>query len=122
MTENPAENTDTAVYRAALDALPDPVLIYTDTHVVYANRAACSMLGGSEALLLRGMRVEDFILPDLAEVNNARRAYVIDQGVELRDLTVKIRGLDGVPVVFHVDIRPISFDGTTAAMATLAHR
>ena len=66
------------------------------------------------------MPVADFILPDMAEVNDQRREYVIKQGLELKDLAIKIRGLDGQPSVFKVDIRPISFGGTTAAMVTLA--
>jgi PAS domain S-box-containing protein len=112
----------TAILEAALDALPLPVLIYDDTHVLYANRAAHEVLGADDSTRLQGMRVAEFILPALAEVNDQRRAYVMKHGVELKDLALKIRGLDGHPTVLQVDIRPISFSGETAAMATLACR
>ena len=121
MTAFPDGDGQTALYRAALDAMPHPVLIYDDTQVLYANEAACRALGGIEPSLLQGMSVQNFILPDLAEVNNARRAYVMEQGVALNNLMLKIRGLDGHPMVLRVDIQPVSFENTTAAMATLAH-
>ena len=122
MADLPAEDAQTAICRAVLDALPDPVLIYDDSCVLYANAAANRILGGSEPSKLLGMSVENFILPDLAEINNARRAYVLNQGVEIRDLILKIRDLEGRPTVLRVDIKPIRFDGATVAMATLAHR
>jgi PAS domain S-box-containing protein len=108
--------------RAALDALPEAVLIYDEERVLYANSAAARLLGGSSNAELDGLPVQGFILPDLAEVNNARRAMVLNQGIELRDLVVKVRGLDGSPVVLHVDITQIFFDGSSAAMATVARR
>jgi PAS domain S-box-containing protein len=120
VTADPDRDTHAAICQAALDALPLPVLIYDDTHVLYANKAAHDVLGAKSSMRIQGMPVADFILPDLAEVNDQRRGYVMKHGVELKDLAVKIRGLDGEPTVLHVNIRPISFGGTTAAMATLA--
>jgi PAS domain S-box-containing protein len=103
-----------------LDTLQEPVLIYDEMQVIYANDAACRVLGGVEPGRLEGVRVQDFILPDLADISDARRAYVIEQGVELSNLLVKVRDLDGEPIVLRVDIRPLTFENRTAAMATLA--
>jgi len=108
--------------RAALDNLPHPVLIYDDASVLYANDAAIAALGGRDLSELVGLSVANFILPDLADVSNARRSYVMDQGVALSNLMVKIRLLTGESVAIRVDIRPISFDGRTAALATLTQR
>jgi PAS domain S-box-containing protein len=114
------ENVSAALYQAALDNLPHPVLIYDAEKILYANEAACQALCGACTSRLRGMGVDNFTLPDLADVNDARRSYVMDQGVALSNLMVKIRKLDGECAVLRVDIRPISFNGTTAALATLA--
>ena len=120
MTARPDGDGQAALYRAALDILPDPILIYDDSQVLYANAAACRLLGGAQTMQLQGRRVDAFILPELAEVSTQRRAYVMQQGVELKNLIVKIRGLNGEPTVLRVDIRPISFESSTAAIATLA--
>ncbi len=109
-----------SVHEAALDALPDPILVYDDTCVLYANEAARRALGGSGSTDLVGMPVQEFIFADLAEVNDSRRGYVMRDGVAFSNLPVKIRGLNGAPMTLHVDIRPITFRGQTAAMATLA--
>jgi PAS domain-containing protein len=116
----PADSLPAALYRAALDALSEPVLIYDDKQVLYANPAACCALGGSESSNLVGVHLEDFIFADFADVNSARRTYVIEQGVELRNLLLKVRSLGGEPTVMQVDIQPIHFDGSAAAMATLS--
>ena len=44
----------------------------------------------------------------------------MQQGVELRNLALKIRALNGEPIVLRVDIRPVPFEDSNAAMATLA--
>ena len=120
MTARSDGDGQAALYRAALDVLPDPIVIYDDTQVLYANDAACRLLGGAKEMQLQGRRVEAFVLPELAEVSTQRRAYVMEQGIELKNLIVKVRGLNGEPTVLRVDIRPISFESSTAAMATLA--
>ena len=122
MTDHSSEESLDGVFRAALDALVEPVLLYDDCRILYANPAACRVLGGADCANIEGVSVDDFILPDLAEVNNARRAYVMQQGMALHDLVVKVRGLDGKPTVLHVDIRPIQCNGATVALATLARR
>jgi len=107
------------LYRAALDALPEPILIYDDEHVLYANEAASGFLGGSDAAPLIGADVSGFVSPDLHDISPARRAYVLKGGIHLRNLLVKVRGIDGEPIALRVNIQPIHFDGRTAAMATL---
>jgi PAS domain-containing protein len=117
------EDDSASLYQAALDNLPHPVLIYDAEQVLYANEAALRALGGAGATSeLQGMGVENFTIPDFADVNIARRSYVMDQGVTLSNLAVKIRKLDGDTEALRVDIRPITFGGRTAALATLARR
>lgn len=106
--------------RAALDALPEPVFVYDDSCVLYANQAACDILRGSSVDQVLRMDVNQFILPGFDEISTQRRTYVLKGGINLRNLVIKIRGMDGEPLTLRVNIRQIQFDGRTAAMGTLA--
>jgi PAS domain S-box-containing protein len=105
---------------AALEALPQPVMLYDLDRVVYANAASRRMLGAHTAGDVLGMSLDGFLDPDFADASNERRGYVIGQGLEFTDLRVKIRTLDGRTLTMDVDVRPLSFDGTNYAMVTLA--
>ena len=123
MNDGYPEDDSGGLYQTALDNLPHPVLIYDAEQILYVNEAALRALGGAGATTdLQGMGVENFTVPDLADVNDARRSYVMDQGVALSNLAVKIRRLDGETAAMRVDIRPITFSGRTAALATLTQR
>jgi PAS domain S-box-containing protein len=108
------------LYRLALDVLAEPVLIYDAQRVVYANEAACRLLRADELSSLIGMSVRGFILPELADINDARRAYVLEEEVQIDDLPMKIRGLDGAPLVLRVNVRPLRVGEAIVAMATLS--
>lgn len=116
-SENPMPS---CMHKAMLDVMLEPVLIYDDARVLYANGAASELLHGSSETRLDGMALGELILPSLADVNNARRGYVLEQNLRFTGLDVKVRGLDGKPLALRVDIAPISFEGRVAAMATLA--
>jgi PAS domain-containing protein len=105
---------------AALEALPQPVMLYDLDRVVYANAASRRMLGARTAGDVLGSSLDCFLDPDFADASNERREYVIGQGLEFTDLRVKIRTLDGRTLTMRVDVRPFSFDGKSYAMVTLA--
>lgn len=117
-TEGAAEHPD--IFSAALEALPTPVLVYNDDRVLYANPAAAKVLGSGMSSRVAGTPVAAFTIPELADINGQRRTFVLENGVPLRDLVVKIRGLDGATAILHVDIRRISCDDGSVAMATLS--
>jgi PAS domain S-box-containing protein len=109
------------VCRVALEALPEPVMIYDEERVVFANRAAQRLLGADGPEDLDGVDVGTFLVPELADVSPERRRYVMRNRMEFSRLPIKVRTMDGRIAMLVVDIRPISFDGTTVAMVTLAH-
>ena len=113
-------NTDLAILRAALDALPGPILLYDDERVIFANAAAHSVLAARKPGDLIGQALETFLLPDLRGVSEERRGWVLRDGVPVHNLQMKIVRNDGEVVLLTVDIRPISRDGVTVGMVTLA--
>jgi len=117
----PSADTDAAgILRAAFDALEDPVMLYDRERIVFANAAAHDALGASTPRELVGRNVEGFLPPEMREVSDARRSYIIDSGLTLTNLPVKVVRTDGEIVQFNVDIRPVSYNGSTVAMVTLA--
>ena len=115
-----AVNTDLGLLRAALDALPEPILLYNDARVVFANAAAHAALGAHKPGELIGQALETFLLPDLREVSEERRGWVLRDGVPVHNLQMKIVRNDGEVMLVAVDIRPICCDGVTVGMVTLA--
>lgn len=71
------------VLGAALRALPEPVMIYDDDRVLFANAAAQRLLGASSADDLEGASVQSFLVPELADVSPQRRKYVMQDHVQL---------------------------------------
>jgi PAS domain S-box-containing protein len=105
---------------AALEALPQPVMLYDLDRVVYANAASRRMLGARTAGDVLGSSLDSFLDPDFADASNERREYVIGRGLEFTDLRVKIRTMDGRTLTMGVDVRQLSFGGANYAMVTLA--
>ena len=118
----PAESADSMdkLLAAALEALPGPVMIYDQDRVVYANAASWRMLGAVTRDDVVGQRLDAFLPAEFADASNERRAYVIGREMEFTNLRAKIRTLDGRTLTLNVDVRPISLDGRTVAMVTLA--
>ena len=120
VSDPPAEKDAAGILRAALDALDQPVMLYDDERIVFANVAAHDVLGASRPHELIGRSVESFLIPEMREVSDARRSYVLESGLTLTNLPIKVVRADGETVQLKVDIRPISYDGSTVAMVTLA--
>ena len=103
----------------ALKVLPEPVVLYDDDHVLFANEAAARLLGASTPADLEGACLDGFVVPELTDVSHERRGYVMQDGLEFTGLPVKVCTLDGQIMPLRVDVRPISLDGMTVAMVTL---
>lgn len=119
MVAERVDNLD-GLLAAALEALPKPVMLYDVDRVVFANAASWQMLGASAPGDVIGARLDQFLTPDSADASNERRQLVVSAGVELSNVRVKIRTLDGRTLTLNVDVRPLSFGDVTLAMVTLA--
>jgi PAS domain S-box-containing protein len=104
----------------ALMLVPEPVVLYDDERILFANLAARRILGATAETELEGARLDDFVTPDLAEISEERRGYVVRNGLEFTDLPVKVRALDGRIMLMNVDIRPLTVGTKTVAMVTLS--
>jgi two-component system, sporulation sensor kinase A len=114
------EDDVACMFQAALEALPDPVMIYDDQSVLFANDAACRMLGAESPAHVIGLDLEGFLVPELAQASPERRRCVIEQRIELSGVPVKVNGVGGQVISVDVDIRPVCYDGRTVAMVTRA--
>lgn len=95
-------------------------MLYDNECVLFANESAQRMLGATSVDEIEGVSLDVFLVPELQHVSTERRGYVMRDLVGLNDLALKIRTLDGRIVHLRVNIRPISWRGTTVAMVTLA--
>lgn len=105
---------------ATLRVLPEPIVLCDNDHVLFANDAAQRLLGGSRAAGVKGAPCEVFFDPEYADVNAEQLRYVLNNLMEFTDYPVKVRTLDGVVLRLRADARPVSLDGVTLAMVTLA--
>ena len=105
---------------AALEASPEPVMLYDQHRVVFANAAARLMLAARTPEDVLGVGLEVFLTPDFADASDERRSYVIGHKLKFTNLPVKLRALDGRTLHLRVDVRPVMFEDMTIAMVTIA--
>jgi len=107
------------VLAASLRMLSQPVVLCDEAHVLFANEAAKRLLGGSKAAEVQGSPHARFFERE-ADVNAEQYANVLHNLVEFFDFPVKLRTLDDEILPLRVHMRPVSLNGTTVAMVTLA--
>jgi PAS domain S-box-containing protein len=119
----PSEHEAISSYlAAALDALGLPVLLHDDNHVLYANGAARQILGAATPAEIEGLCLDTFAVPELASVIKERRTYLLQKDMAFTDLPIMMRTLDGRTIHLRVDAQPITVDGSTVGMVTIAQR
>lgn len=120
MNVHSAVDTLDEVLAEALKVLPEPVMLCDDDHILFANEAAQRLLGGSRAAEVESAPCKDFFDPEYADVNAEQHGYVLHNLVKFTDFPLKVHTLDGQILRLRVDMRPVSFDGMTVVMVTLA--
>lgn len=115
MSENAVR--DAAMFRAAFDSLPDPVMIHDESTILYVNPPALKVLRASRADQVVGRDFREFVHPDGRSAGEGRRAVLADSGHPIPPLPVKLIAVDGATV--YVEARGgwrIDFDGTSATL------
>lgn len=107
-----------ALFEAALEAVPMPVLIHGDKTVLYANEAAVAALGGRDASDILGLELARIVHPDGAEAGTTRRTLVFEHGHTVTGAPVKLIGVDGITRHAVVNGTPIDYSGLRAIMVT----
>ena len=106
-------------HEAALEALPTATMIHDHTCVLYANRAALSLLGAHERAQVVGHSVSDIVHPDGAEAGAARRAMVMERDHVVTNIPLKLVGVDGVVRYVVATGQPLEYsDGQRAVLVT----
>ena len=82
-------------FEAILAQLPDPVLVHDHEMIVYANQSALNALAATEDEQVVGMPVDHFTHPVSRASGAERRRLILEHGVKLRGITVRLRRCDG---------------------------
>ena len=94
--ESPEFAEGTALARATLDAMLQPVTVYgEDDRFLYSNTAAQELFVGEATPELAGHPVSAIIHPVADEASRERRKLVLDSGQSFLHIEAKLRRLDG---------------------------
>jgi two-component system, cell cycle sensor histidine kinase and response regulator CckA len=101
-------------YRTMVHWTPEPLFVYRDGIIIYANPAAIKLFGASAAEDLVGRPVLDLVHPDFHQIVLARAKYIADHGADSPRAELRYRKLDGTPIEVEVQGTPIVYDGLAA--------
>lgn len=116
---------NTAVIRdsmcaAALEVLPDIVILHDEERILFANAACRRFLGASRPEELEGHALDTIVHPDARAAGQERRRLLLDGDRPLKGIPVKLVTLDGELRHLTVDAHPLIFDGVKAALVVAA--
>ena len=110
---------DDALKASVFEVLPECMLIHDDRHILAANAAARHMLGAVLESDIVGQPIERIVHPDGREAGTARRRIIARSGVgRLTGISVKLVGIDGVPLRMNVDGCALHAGGCVAFLVT----
>jgi PAS domain-containing protein len=101
---------------AALDVLPQAILICDCEKILYANTAAARLLKATSADPLAGLKLDEFVHPDMHTPGGIRRQLLTKSRQRLLGLPAKVFARDGSVVTALTDARPIEYEGRVAIL------
>jgi PAS domain S-box-containing protein len=107
---------ETGMYRAALETLPDAVMIHDETTVHYANPATLRVLHASRRDQVEGVDFARFVHEDARSAGKGRQAVLAESGHPIPPVRLKLIGVDGAIVYTEARAWRIVFDGRTATL------
>lgn len=102
-------------YRTLVEVSPDAILVLQDDCFVFANKAACLLLGASTPHDIVGKSVYDFVHPNYHALVQERLRYLED-GEQVLSIEEKIVRLDGSEVDVEVNSSPFLHMGKPASL------
>jgi PAS domain S-box-containing protein len=105
-----------SVCEAALEVLPDIVLIHDEQRIIFTNAACRRVLGASRPEDLEGRPLEIIVHPDGREAGKERRRILMNGDRSLRSIPIKLVALDGATKHLTVDAHPLNYGGVRAGM------
>lgn len=97
-------------YRRLVERSPEPMAVYKETSIVYANPAALRLIGATSIDQLRQTQVIDLVHPDDKELANTAFEPV-DKGGEMHPIEIRLLSLDAQVIHAEVIGIPIIYDG-----------
>lgn len=88
---------------AAVEALPDAIMMHDTVAVLFANHAMRAMLHASAPAQVEGELISAFVHPDSASASAERRELLTQRGWKLDDVPLKLVATDGSPVYARAD-------------------
>lgn len=105
------------VFSAALEVMPDIVLVHDAERILFANAACRRYLGAERPEDLEGRPVDVIVHPDGYAAGRERREVLIQGQNALRDIPLKLVSLTGETLHVSVNAWPIVLaDGYRAAV------
>ncbi len=97
-------------YRRLVERSPEPMAVYKESSIVYANPAALRLIGATSLDQLKQTLIIDLVHPDDRELANIAFEPV-DKGGEMHPIEIRLLSLDAQ--VIHVEVIgiPIVYDG-----------
>lgn len=86
------------MYRAALDALPDPVMIHDEATILYVNPAALKVLRATRLDQVVGRDFREIVHPDAKSAGEGRRAVLEYSGAPIPAVPLKLIAIDGTTI------------------------
>jgi PAS domain S-box-containing protein len=105
-----------SVCEAALEVLPDIVLIHDEERILFANAACRHVLGASRPEDLEGRPLNMIVHPDAREAGKERRRILMHGNRSLRGIPLKLVALNGETRRLTADAHPLEFGGARAGM------
>jgi two-component system sporulation sensor kinase A len=104
------------VCEAALEVLPDVVLIHDEERILFTNAACRRVLGASRPEDLEGRPLDVIVHPDAYAAGKERRRLLMNGSRSLRGIPLKLVALDGETKRLTADAHPLDFGGARAGM------
>jgi PAS domain-containing protein len=104
------------MFEAALEVLPDVVLIHDEQLILFANAACRSVLAAETPEDLEGQPIELIVHPDAFAAGRERRRLLLDGDRILRGIPLKVIALDGKTRHLTADAHPLVFRGVKVGM------
>ena len=106
-------------YRLLIETVPLAVFVEIHGRIVYINPAFVVLFKASTPEAVIGMRLTDFVPPELYDTIEARRRIMSETQRTLPPIELKLRCMDGTFVTVLSTPMPIIFQGQPAILSTL---
>jgi diguanylate cyclase (GGDEF)-like protein/PAS domain S-box-containing protein len=106
-------------YRRLVEMCPDPIVVYCDGYIVFANQATLEMAGADRPEDFVGKPMLDFVHPDSQPAVLEQTRTALERGESSGRIDLTLKRLDGELVQAEATSMPISFEGRPAMQVVL---